>query len=127
MFNQVILLGNLGQKPEGHTFESGNQIAKVSLATSERWTDKATGEKKEKTEWHNLVFYGKQAEVVLEHCDKGQTLHVIGTVRYRSWEATDGSKRYATDIAVRSFNFVGKRPETAGIGVEGSEPDDLPF
>ena len=130
MFNQVILLGNLGMNPEEHIFESGNKIAKVSLATSERWKDKATGEKKEKTEWHNLVFYGNQAETIVKYATKGQTLHVTGSVRYRSWEATDGSKRYATDIAVRSFSFVGKAPEGAASAPEGisaAEPDDLPF
>lgn len=134
--NMVSLLGNVGKDPEIKTFESGDQIAKVSLATSEKWTDKKTGEKKEATEWHNLVFRGGIVSVVENYVKKGDKLFVTGKIKTRKWQDDSGQDRYTTEIHVRDMDLQGgggdkapdKKPATKKPA-PAQEPidDDIPF
>lgn len=103
--NKVMLIGNVGKDPEVTTFDGGNKVAKFTLATSERYTDKS-GQKQEKTEWHNIVAWGNQAEVIEKYVTKGKQLYIEGQITSRQWEQ-DGVKRYATDIKLNSFVFLG--------------------
>ncbi|WP_236225725.1 single-stranded DNA-binding protein [Pseudomonas pseudonitroreducens] len=97
--NKVILVGNVGGDPETRYMPNGNAVTNVTLATSESWKDKQTGQQQERTEWHRVVFFGKLAEIVGEHVTKGQQLYVEGALRTREWEK-DGVKRYTTEIIV---------------------------
>ncbi len=99
--NKVILVGNVGQEIEGP-----EGVAQVRLATTETWKDKNSGEQVEKTEWHNVVAFGKISEILKEHVNKGDKLYIEGRLEYRSWDKDDGSKGYATDIVVRDFCFL---------------------
>ena len=101
--NKVILIGNLGAKPEIKFSEDGKAIAIFSIATSESWTDKTTGEKVEKTEWHRIAVFGKLADIAQKYLDKGSKVYIEGQLRTRSWEK-NGEKRYATDIVVSGWN-----------------------
>ena len=103
--NKVIILGNLGADPELRSSPSGVTTCRLSLATSMNWTDKSTGEKKEKTEWHRIVFFGRSAEVLDQYVKKGQQLYVEGRLQTNKYEK-DGIERYSTDIIGESFNFV---------------------
>ena len=98
--NKAILIGNLGQDPDVRYMPSGDAVANVSLATSETWKDKATGEPREKTEWHRVVFFGKLAEVVKQYVRKGSKIYVEGQLRTRKYQAQDGTDRYTTEVVV---------------------------
>lgn len=116
--NKVMLIGNVGKDPEVTTLENGSKVAKFTLATSERYTDKS-GQKQERTEWHNIVAWGPQADVIEKYVTKGKQLYIEGQIRSRSWEQ-EGVKRYATDINLSSFVFVGSNKEA------GSAPSPAP-
>jgi single-strand DNA-binding protein len=103
--NKVILVGNCGNDPESRTMPNGNPVANVSIATSETWKDKNTGEKQEKTEWHRVIFFNKQAEVVNQYVKKGSKLYIEGRLQTRSWDQ-DGVKRYTTEIVASEFQFL---------------------
>jgi single-strand DNA-binding protein len=113
--NKAILIGNLGKDPEMSYTPSGVAVTKVSLATTKKWTS-GSGEKREQTEWHNLVFWRRSAEVASEYLRKGSRIYVEGEITYRTWEGTDGQKRYATDIVVNNFQFLSGRSEGGGGG-----------
>ena len=98
--NKVILIGNLGADPEVRSLPSGDVVANVSLATSESWTDKSTGEVKERTEWHRVAFFGKLAEIVQQYLHKGSRIYVEGRLRTRMWQDSHGHDRYTTEIIV---------------------------
>ncbi|WP_336187207.1 single-stranded DNA-binding protein [Pseudomonas aeruginosa] len=98
--NKVILVGNVGGDPETRYMPNGNAVTNITLATSESWKDKQTGQQQERTEWHRLVFFGKLAEIVGQHVKKGQQLYVEGSLRTRKWQAQDGQDRYTTEIIV---------------------------
>ena len=98
--NKVILIGNLGADPEVRYMPSGDAVANVNIATSESWKDKHTGEAKERTEWHRVVFFGKVAEVVDKYVKKGSKIYVEGQLRTRKWQGQDGQDRYTTEIVV---------------------------
>ena len=105
--NKVMLIGNVGSNPEAKQFENG-MIATVSIATSERWTDKTTGERKEHTEWHKLVFNGKLAEVVAQYVKKGDKIYIEGSLRTRKWtDQQTGQERYSTEIRVDTMQMLG--------------------
>jgi len=113
--NKVLLLGNLGRDPEVRYLPSGNPVANFSIATSESFTDR-NGSKQEKTDWHNIVVYGKQAESCGQYLKKGRQVFVEGRISYRNYEAKDGSgKRYVTEIVAQRVQFLGGR---AGSGAE---------
>lgn len=104
--NKVILVGNLGNDPEIRYMPSGGAVASLTLATSESWRDKATGESKEKTEWHRVVLFGKLAEVAGEYLRKGSQVYVEGQLKTRKWQDQSGQDRYTTEVIVQGFNGV---------------------
>jgi single-strand DNA-binding protein len=112
--NKVILVGNLGRDPEMRTFPSGDQIANVAIATTDRWKDKQTGETKEATEWHRVVFSGRLAEIAGQYLRKGSQVYVEGSLRTRKWTDQAGVERYATEIRADSMQMLGSRTGTQG-------------
>ncbi|OKN79230.1 single-stranded DNA-binding protein [Pseudomonas aeruginosa] len=98
--NKVILVGNVGGDPETRYLQNGNAVTNITLATSESWKDKQTGQQQERTEWHRVVFFGRLAEVVAEYARKGSQLFIEGTLRTRKWVGQDGQDRYTTEIVV---------------------------
>jgi single-strand DNA-binding protein len=104
--NKVILIGNLGSKPELKYSSSNTAITNLSVATSESWTDKNTGQKQEKTEWHRVSVFGKLAEIVSNYCDKGSKVYIEGKLQTRKYQDKSGVDRYATEIIVSGFNSV---------------------
>lgn len=108
--NKVILVGTLGRDPEVKYLPSGDAMANVSLATSESWKDKNTGEKKENTEWHKVVFFKRLAEIAGEYLRKGQQVYIEGSLKTRSWEK-DGVKHYATEIVASEMQMLGGRQD----------------
>ena len=102
--NKVILVGNLGAKPEVKYASNGNAISKLSVATSESWTDKSTGQKQEKTEWHRVSLLGKIAEIARQYLDKGSKVYVEGKLQTRKWQDQSGQDRYTTEVIVSGFN-----------------------
>lgn len=121
--NKVILVGNLGNDPQIKTFENGDKIANLSIATSEKYTDRS-GQKVETTEWHNLVMNKHNAENAEKYLHKGDTIYVEGKLRTRSWEK-DGHKFYTTEVLVQSMTFI----KTAGssTGTSNSTQDRAPL
>ncbi len=98
--NKVILIGNLGQDPESRYMPSGDAVVNVSIATSDSWKDRNTGEPRERTEWHRVVFFGKLAEIVAQYLKKGSKVYVEGRLQTRKWQGQDGQDRYTTEIVV---------------------------
>lgn len=98
--NKVILIGNLGQDPEVKYMPNGNAVTNVSIATSDSWKDKQTGQTQERTEWHRVVFFGRLAEIAGEYLRKGSKVYIEGALRTRKWQGQDGSDRYTTEIVV---------------------------
>ncbi|AIJ49707.1 single-stranded DNA-binding protein [Comamonas testosteroni TK102] len=108
--NKVIIVGNLGRDPEMRTFPSGDQVANVTIATTDRWRDKNTGENREATEWHRVVFNGKLAEIVGQYLRKGSQVYVEGSLRTRKWtDQASGQERYATEIRADTMQMLGSR------------------
>jgi single-strand DNA-binding protein len=130
------LVGNLGKDPEVRFTPNGRALAKFPVATSERWTDQ-DGNKQERTEWHNVVVWGKQAETCGQYLSKGRQVFVEGSIRSRQYDDKDGNKRYITEIVARDVRFLGgggRAPQEAAVsappGEEGGAPpeeDDIPF
>ena len=106
--NKVILVGNLGNDPEVRYMPNGNAVANVSLATSETWKDKSTGEQQEKTEWHRVVFFNRLAEIIEQYVKKGTKLYIEGRLQTRSWEQ-DGVKRYSTEVVASEMQMLDTR------------------
>ena len=104
--NKVILIGNLGAKPELKYSATNTAITNISVATSESWTDKNTGQKQEKTEWHRVSVFGKLAEIVSNYCDKGSKVYIEGKLQTRKYQDKAGADRYTTEIIVSGFNSV---------------------
>ena len=102
--NKVILVGNLGAKPEVKYASNGNAISNLSVATSESWTDKSTGQKQERTEWHRVSLFGKLAEIAGQYLDKGSKVYVEGKLQTRKYTDKDGIERWTTDVVVSGFN-----------------------
>ncbi|HSW15046.1 MAG TPA: single-stranded DNA-binding protein [Solimonas sp.] len=118
--NKVILIGNLGKDPETRSFPSGDGIANATLATTESWKDKQSGEMKEATEWHNLVFPGKLAEIAGKYLRKGSKIYVEGSIRTRKWQDKEGKDRYTTEIRVNDMQMLDGKPG-GGTGAMGEE------
>jgi len=128
--NKVILVGTCGQDPEVRYMPNGNAVTNLSLATSEQWTDKQTGQKVEKTEWHRVSLFGKVAEIAGEYLRKGSQVYIEGKLQTREWEK-DGIKRYTTEIIVDmqgTLQLLGSRPQagqqsqSSGGGLQNSTP-----
>lgn len=112
--NKVILVGNLGRDPETRTFPSGDQVCNVTIATTDKWKDKASGEMRESTEWHRLVFNGRLAEIAAQYLRKGAQIYVEGQIRTRKYTDKDGAEKYATDIRVDQLQMLGSRQGQGG-------------
>jgi len=109
MLNKVMLIGRLGADPEVRYMPSGGAVTTIRLATSRRWKDKQTGERKEETEWHRVVFYNRLAEVAGEYLKKGSQAYVEGRIRTQKWQGQDGQDRYSTEIIADSMNMLDSR------------------
>lgn len=103
MINKAIIVGNLGADPEVRFLPSGEAVANIRVATTEKWKDKASGEMKEATEWHRISFFGRTAEVVGEYLKKGSQVYVEGSIRTRKWQDKDGQDRYSTEVVLNRF------------------------
>lgn len=136
--NKVILIGNLGRDPEVRYTTGGNPVANFTMATTDRWNDPATGEKKERTEWHRIVVWGKQAEIAGEYLRKGRQVYVEGSLQTREWTDRDGNKKYTTEIRAQRFQMLGRRDDRPASSERQEAPavtepdagyneDDIPF
>ena len=137
--NKVILVGNLGKDPDMRYTAGGDAVANLSIATSESWNDNQTGEKKEKTEWHRVVFFRRIAEVCGEYLKKGSSVYIEGSLRTRDWEDDQGNKRYTTEIIGREMQMLGGRRSEDSMdqnpqmsnpnpqSEEGLVDDEIPF
>ena len=117
--NKVILIGNLGKDPETRYTADGAAITNITLATTDTWKDKATGEKKEATEWHRVAFFGRLAEIAGQYLKKGRPVYIEGRIRTRKWQDKEGVDRYTTEIIADQMQMLGSRE---GMGTPG--PDD---
>jgi single-strand DNA-binding protein len=107
--NKVIIVGNLGRDPEMRTFPSGDQVANVTVATTDKWKDKQTGEMKEATEWHRIIFSGRLAEIAGQYLRKGSQVYVEGSLRTRKWTDQSGVEKYSTEIRADQMQMLGNR------------------
>ncbi|MDH3744113.1 MAG: single-stranded DNA-binding protein [Acidobacteriota bacterium] len=142
MVNKVILVGNLGRDPEVRTTPSGQPVATFSVATNRRWKDR-DGNRQEQTEWHNIVCWGRQAEIAGQYLTKGKQIFVEGRLQTRSWDDREtGEKKYKTEIVCDNFQMLGQRGDSGPVGESysrpaaappsqvaeaGPEDDDIPF
>jgi single-strand DNA-binding protein len=144
--NKVILIGNLGQDPEVKYMPNGGAVANVTIATSESWKDKNTGETQEKTEWHRVVFFRRLAEIVGEYLKKGSKVYIEGKLQTRKWQDQSGNDRYTTEIVANEMQMLdsrgggggdfskpsggksaGQQPAAAPAGGYDDFDDDIPF
>ena len=141
MINKVILVGNVGRDPEIRYTPSGDAVANFSVATSERWKDKNSGEMQERTEWHRIVAWRRLGEICGEYLSKGRQVYIEGKIQTREWEDKDGNRRYTTEIIANEMKMLG--PKEGGGGYKPAEPpgakeydgpplqseqeDDIPF
>jgi len=119
--NKVILIGNLGRDPEVRYMPSGGAVANVALATSSSWRDKQTGEQNERTEWHNVVFFNRLAEIAGEYLKKGSKVYVEGSLRTRKWQDKNGNDRYTTEIVANEMQMLDSRGGGGGSGGAGGD------
>lgn len=141
--NKVILVGNLGKDPEVRYMPSGGAVTNITLATSETWKDKSTGQPQDRTEWHRVVFFNKLAEIAGEYLKKGAKVYVEGSLRTRKWQGQDGQDRYTTEIVAAEMQMLDSRsggssefsqapasgPRSAPAATSGPDDfdDDIPF
>ncbi len=142
--NKAIVVGNLGRDPEVRYSANGNAIANVTIATTDSWKDRQSGERQEKTEWHRVVFFGRLAEIAGEYLKKGSQVYVEGRLQTRKWEDRDGNERYTTEIVAADMQMLGGRggggdgqggsgsasefaEGNSGGGSSGDFDDDIPF
>ena len=143
--NKVIIVGNLGQDPETRYMPSGSAVTNMSIATSESWKDKQTGEQKDRTEWHRVAMFGRLAEIAAEYLKKGSQVYIEGKLRTRKWQDKSGADRYTTEVIADEMQMLGGRsgggsPSMGGGGGGSSAPsgpapapsgddfdDDIPF
>lgn len=124
--NKVILVGNLGQDPELRYMPNGGAVANLTLATSESWRDKQTGESKEVTEWHRVVLFGKLAEVAGEYLRKGSQVYIEGQLRTRKWQGTDGQEKYTTEVVVNTGGTLQMLGGRGGSSAQGGQQPATP-
>ena len=125
--NKVIIVGNLGNDPEIRTMPNGEAVANISVATSESWTDKNTGERREVTEWHRIVLYRRLAEIAGQYLRKGSQVYVEGRLKTRKWQDNNGQDRYTTEIQGDNLQMLGARnQDMGGFAPAQSAPQDEP-
>ena len=124
--NKVILVGNLGADPETRYTASGDAVCNIRLATTESWKDKNSGEKREITEWHRVVFYRKLAEIVGQYLKKGSSVYVEGRIRTRKWQDKEGQERYTTEIEANEMQMLGGRQSASSSGGEAEFGGSMP-
>ena len=124
--NKVILVGNLGADPETRYMPNGDALAHIRLATTETWKDKATGEKKELTEWHRVVFRAKLAEIAGQYLKKGSAVYIEGRIRTRKWQDKDGQESYTTEIEATEMQMLGGRQSAGSSGGEAEYGGSMP-
>jgi len=141
--NKVILIGNLGKDPETKSLPSGSAVTNVTVATTEGWKDRQTGEKKEHTEWHNVVFFDRLAEIAGQYLKKGSKVYIEGSLRTRKWQDKEGKDRYMTEIRANDMQMLdskggagggasyergkGEAASPAPVAEKSFEDDDIPF
>ena len=138
--NKVILVGNLGSDPENRMSQAGAAITNLSIATSETWKDKSTGQQQERTEWHRVVFFNRLAEIVGEYLKKGSKVFVEGSLRTQKWQDKNGQDRYTTEVVASEMQMLDGRGDTQSNNFDQSQPvasapapasenfdDDIPF
>ena len=123
--NEATLIGRLGRDPESRNMQNGDAICNISLATSEKWKDKASGDQKESTEWHRVVFYGRLAEVAGQYLKKGALVYVKGKIKTRKWSDKDGVEKYTTEIHGHELKMLSSRDDDNG-GSRPSAPAPAP-
>ncbi len=121
--NKVILIGNLGADPEKRETPAGLTITNLRLATSEQWTDKQSGEKRENTEWHRVVLFGRLGEIAAQYLGKGSQVYIEGRIQTRKWQGQDGQDRYTTEIVANEMQLLGGRSGGATQGDQGRSQD----
>lgn len=124
--NKVILLGRTGKDPEVRNLDNGNAVANFTLATSESYKDKATGEKKETTTWHNVVLWGKTAEIAQKYLRKGDQVYIEGKIQTRTWEK-EGTTRYITEVVGNNLTLLGLGNKSDNGSSSSDNTNDLPF
>ena len=132
--NKVILVGNLGRDAEVRYTQGGTAVATLNMATTEVWNDKQSGQRQERTEWHRVVVWGRQAETLQEYLLRGRQIYVEGRLQTREWEGQDGQKRYTTEVVAQDVQFLDSRPGGGGPREDGQaappadlQPEDVPF
>lgn len=141
--NMAVLLGNVGKDPEIRSMQNGDKVANLSLATSESWKDKSTGERVEKVEWHRLTVWGPLADIVEKYVRKGSKIHVVGRIQTRKYTDNSGAEKYTTEIVLQKvggqLTLLDKKPDSGepdtaspgsaprGGGARGPIDDDIPF
>ena len=118
--NRATILGNTGKDAEVRYMPNGTAVANVSVATTESWKDKQTGEQKEQTEWHNIVMYGRLAEIAAEYLTKGSQVYFEGSIRTRKWEDKDGRTRYTTEIVANEMQLLGTRSDAGAAAARNA-------
>ena len=126
--NKVILVGNLGNDPEVRATASGSRVATISIATSESWMDKNTGQRQEKTEWHRVVFFNRLAEIVEQYLNKGSQVYVEGRLQTRKWQDQNGQDKYTTEVVANEMQMLGGRGgnSSGGGDFQSTAPMDPP-
>ncbi len=120
--NKAIILGNLGGDPETRYMPNGNAVTNISIATSESWQDKNTGQTQERTEWHRVVFFNRLAEIAGEYLRKGSKVYIEGSLRTRKWQDQSGNDRYTTEIIASSLQMLGDRQDNGNQGGYAQQP-----
>ena len=124
--NKVILVGNLGQKPEMRYTATQTAVANLSIATTESWKDKESGENRDKTEWHRVVFFGNLAEIAEKYLDKGSSVYIEGKIQTRKWQDKEGKDRWTTEVLGNQLTMLGSR-NSSDSSEEVSNSSDAPF
>ena len=125
--NKVILVGNLGQKPEMRYTATQSAVANISIATTESWKDKESGEMRDKPEWHRVVYFGKLAEIVEKYLDKGSSVYIEGKLQTRKWQDKSGADRWTTEIVGSELTMLGSRASNSNSAQSSSNESESPF
>ena len=127
MINKVELIGNLGADPEVKAMPSGGNVVNLRLATTRRWKDRNTGERKDATEWHRVVCFNRTADIAAQYLKKGSQVYIEGRLQTRKWQAQDGTDRYSTEVVANSLTMLGKKSTESDTSdtANNSAPNDL--